>query len=1266
MIKFKSGSAFSLLRRAVAFIVQQNDDVVGKWHGIDVLKDLCNMVAGYNENSADMRGVDVPMIEDAFVTKPPGGTCISFEDMTGDDIGYFLHLKLEQNGKAVQIACSQSRDASLIINVGGTPIDKFGINDTTELWLHSKHRLAQLLRQRKKEDDKIIQKQSGRDETKKLHEVSTTKTVRPGSTSGRTPKPKRLKEGEEDDEDEDDTPMAMRALFQSASRGQIIDEDNKIDDNVIDKMVDALHTRFKNKEKELTPQEERLVGALLKVSFGYSKPDVVEKRSFFAFKHDKHTVNIARIPKQQKDQHSRRSQRRHRTVANQWFALLDGTSFSHQFVLSQIEEAPDNKKREYSIKASRRATVEETAIVQHYTASSDNKMKKFSRAWFCTFGWRPFAPIHEQKEFKNSFLEDQYKTKQFLIITLQRNIKSSIQGSTELRRDVDVMVTHVSIAENALCFAQGLMESMTLLPSQGLFGVPFTVNGEFEDVILYKLSIDAGNKSTKLLLSIINRKKPQSQDNVKFCVEMAGVKDDPHNLANAVFTNKYGNMKSEFEAVLNRRTVTLQIEANTQTPTRETQAVFAINLDNNHNIYHPRPLPAISGVTEAQADLEDENKIGIVSVDFSIVDKVMVLKKDKALIGLSFFNSAGECIKSVHFRQSIEVNNPDTVPLKSRQYVNAGVFTADMDMLSTFIGHQGACATWPCIWKLIRLSELKQMWEEERDRGYMRRSPQRIKKWAKLFHDEFESLAEYLQVKKTKTKLTQTKTYSIIRDMLADIPFDTILFATLHVRLGVTKSLVNFLFDFFQCVEDLDSGASLGSRNAIEREIKNLGEYKAWLDSELGELQKAIEGQDTLTAAILERIAYAKGIVEMEGRISTAYVEKYKDVLNQAKEQLRQIRDGEYLSDQEKSQQIPLIEQSCLTAKTISHLTNLHKKFDTRSRRIIVTALKKYGVDIQVYFNGVINGPHCLKFVDNGIKILKHIKQEMMSIVTDEAMKSAMSTFVDKFEVILRHMQCVQKQLMSTHAQDVKVFKENRDNLRRALVDLVRWSEVTFLDDNKLSLPSTLKCLSLFDDDMIDLQFANWKNTGALDEQNNESAHAEMNNIQTLFGASRGANQKKMMINRLLLRCNPELTSGIDTLLAQTQMSEEEKEKRKQAREQRKAQEEMDASNEDMNEQVEADGGVEEDVDEEDYSRVLHDNETAMNENDRLRIPEDFEHEDMEMAEELRSMDTKLYVCTKCTPRHVYVGKNALKIHIQECHDGNIQAEHDAIDGRIT
>ena len=38
--------------------------------------------------------------------------------------------------------------------------------------------------------------------------------------------------------------------------------------------------------------------------------------------------------------------------------------------------------------------------------------------------------------------------------------------------------------------------------------------------------------------------------------------------------------------------------------------------------------------------------------------------------------------------------------------------------------------------------------------------------------------------------------------------------------------------------------------------------------------------------------------------------------------------------------------------------------FDAQSRRFIVGALKKHGVDIQVYFDGVINGPHCFTFVE--------------------------------------------------------------------------------------------------------------------------------------------------------------------------------------------------------------------------------------------------------------------------------------------------------------
>ena len=76
--------------------------------------------------------------------------------MFGEYAGHFLHLKLGDNGKAVQIACSQSRNASLINNVeGGTPIENYDINDKTELWNFSKHRLGTFLKQRKKEDEKL-------------------------------------------------------------------------------------------------------------------------------------------------------------------------------------------------------------------------------------------------------------------------------------------------------------------------------------------------------------------------------------------------------------------------------------------------------------------------------------------------------------------------------------------------------------------------------------------------------------------------------------------------------------------------------------------------------------------------------------------------------------------------------------------------------------------------------------------------------------------------------------------------------------------------------------------------------------------------------------------------------------------------------------------------------------------------------------------------------------------------------------------------------
>ena len=73
MTSFKTAAALATLRKAVAFIVQRNDAVMETWHDINILKDLCNVVAGYNENSSNMRGVDITMIKERSLYNETAG-----------------------------------------------------------------------------------------------------------------------------------------------------------------------------------------------------------------------------------------------------------------------------------------------------------------------------------------------------------------------------------------------------------------------------------------------------------------------------------------------------------------------------------------------------------------------------------------------------------------------------------------------------------------------------------------------------------------------------------------------------------------------------------------------------------------------------------------------------------------------------------------------------------------------------------------------------------------------------------------------------------------------------------------------------------------------------------------------------------------------------------------------------------------------------------------------------------------------------------------
>ena len=78
-----------------------------------------------------------------------------------------------------------------------------------------------------------------------------------------------------------------------------------------------------------------------------------------------------------------------------------------------------------------------------------------------------------------------------------------------------------------------------------------------------------------------------------------------------------------------------------------------------------------------------------------------------------------------------------------------------------------------------------------------------------------------------------------------------------------------------------------------------------------------------------------------------------------------------------------------------------HKKYACFSQVPIVETLKKFNVDIQVYFNGVIIGPHCMIWAEKGEKIQQHLYDEMTKkVVKEPSLREAMKKCRDKMVAI--------------------------------------------------------------------------------------------------------------------------------------------------------------------------------------------------------------------------------------------------------------------------
>lgn len=173
------------------------------------------------------------------------------------------------------------------------------------------------------------------------------------------------------------------------------------------------------------------------------------------------------------------------------------------------------------------------------------------------------------------------------------------------------------------------------------------------------------------------------------------------------------------------------------------------------------------------------------------------------------------------------------------------------------------------------------------------------------------------------------------------------------------------MFDFYGQVENLvkDGDVDISQKRCIVKELERLVIYESWLERQLKEVKAAYQGKDQQLKSIIDRIEDHKYIIN-----GTQFAESthkwHRGFLKNAMKEKADIEEGMNnlhgnFNKQEYDHLTHIIEQLKVTKKTKKYLESLAKKHETESQRIIIHVLGLKKVYIQVYFNSVINGPHC-------------------------------------------------------------------------------------------------------------------------------------------------------------------------------------------------------------------------------------------------------------------------------------------------------------------
>ena len=601
--------------------------------------------------------------------------------------------------------------------------------------------------------------------------------------------------------------------------------------------------------KELTPSQERVLGQLAVIGFRNSKNNYLSVANFPRNRQ----LQIAKLPgeyKQGDEGKNKRLYKRRIDTGRRWLEHLPGTFndtvISRLFLEIDKVVATKTIKEYYSLNM--RLQAENSACLKIYASLNDKVYERFERMLFYLLNIRVLAPIKEVRKLKQDMLRQDYTTLTRKVVDMTRVNKKS--GVT---RRIKVGVMLLRPHESILNIMASYLSNDLFVPSEKRFRKPSNIPANVKDVVLIKYAADKGGGAWKFTLNPVNVESPQSLRHVRPICEYAA-DDSRDNMRAAVFYEG-SPYRADMEEVLHRRAVVLHVQVGDRS-----EVGLVVNTSRHHHRKRPISLPNTCHVRLYQncVGTNQENTFDgrVARVDFSVLRCILLMyntvaeKFDK----IGFVDARDNIIGTLTLKNPIDFcykDGGDPPQFNIHRYLLAGIFTGDLDFLANFLGHQGASARWLCMFCLARQSELHRAF---RLAGDPQRFPKRqgvtsMKELYKIYKRQYLDLDPKLKTKAKKEQVTRELSFSVVGFPLADVPVDVIAPATMHIILGLTKKIYDYLLALFSRLEEMEEEKTQGHvpyqfRDGIKEAKENARKYIDHLQNEFKDHVETVEKKE--------------------------------------------------------------------------------------------------------------------------------------------------------------------------------------------------------------------------------------------------------------------------------------------------------------------------------------------------------------------------------------------------------------------------------------